>query len=136
MGGDFQQFRSTVNCGREGCEYAAASNTAAVAASSGAKTSHYHCLKCSYTCADTNRVVAHRRQHEKMENIIAAGFERFVPGADCRKEACNYRTKQTHYHCTTCNYSVLGLSQMSAHKARHEQQLLAGKAASLTNHFE
>lgn len=43
------------------------------------KASHFHCLKCEFVCTDTNKVVAHRRQHQKMDSIQAAGFEKFPP---------------------------------------------------------
>lgn len=43
------------------------------------KASHFHCLKCDFVCTDTNKVVAHRRQHQKMDTILAAGFEKFPP---------------------------------------------------------
>ena len=123
MGGDFQQYRSLVNCGQKSCVYSnvTSANTSVTLASAN-KTSHFHCLKCDYVCADTNKVVAHRRQHDKMDSISAAGFEKFSPLQDCQKELCNYKLKQTHYHCLTCNYSVLGLSQMSSHKFKHQQQ--------------
>uniref|UniRef100_T1IV78 C2H2-type domain-containing protein n=1 Tax=Strigamia maritima TaxID=126957 RepID=T1IV78_STRMM len=117
MGGDFQQFRANVACGRPECLY-----TVAMATSSGSSTnkaSHFHCLKCEYVCTDTNKVVAHRRQHQKLDNIMAAGFEKFTPTQNCNMEGCTHNQKQTHYHCMKCQYAVLGLSQMSAHKYRH-----------------
>jgi hypothetical protein len=43
------------------------------------KASHFHCLKCDFVCTDTNKVVAHRRQHQKLDSIQAAGFEKFPP---------------------------------------------------------
>lgn len=44
------------------------------------KASHFHCLKCNFVCTDTNKVVAHRRQHQKLDSIHAAGFKKFSPG--------------------------------------------------------
>ncbi len=177
MGGDFQQFRSSVHCGISDCPFAAAAAAAAStstpavsisggglnssASASAGKTTHYHCLKCAYVCADTNKVVAHRRQHDKLNSITSAGFEKYAPGQDCCSKkmrgrrasgeeegeegrgggqedgmevdeegeeggsalsTCNYRLKQTHYHCTTCAYAVLGLTGMAAHKLKHQQQ--------------
>lgn len=83
------------------------------------KASHFHCLKCDFVCTDTNKVVAHRRQHQKRDSINAAGFEKFTPSQPCGVQGCNHNQKQTHYHCLKCQYSVLGLSQMSAHRFRH-----------------
>lgn len=83
------------------------------------KSSHFHCLKCEFVCSDTNKVVAHRRQHQKLDSIMAAGFEKFTPFQPCHMESCAHAGKQTHYHCLSCQYAVLGLSQMSAHKLRH-----------------
>ncbi|KAJ6215290.1 hypothetical protein RDWZM_010646 [Blomia tropicalis] len=130
MGGDFQQFRSSVSCMQSECPFGSTvggnliNNNCGggVGGGNNMKTSHFHCLKCDYVCADTDKVVAHRRQHAKMDNISAAGFEKYSPSQDCQKEMCNYRLKQTHYHCLTCNYSVLGLSQMSSHKFKYQQQ--------------
>ncbi|KOX79582.1 Transcription factor castor [Melipona quadrifasciata] len=95
MGGDFQQYR--------------ANN----------KASHFHCLKCDFVCTDTNKVVAHRRQHAKLDSIAAAGFQKFTPSQPCGSVQCQHSGKQTHYHCLQCQYAVLGLAQMSAHKYRH-----------------
>lgn len=68
------------------------------------------------------RVVAHRRQHHKMDSINAAGFDKYTPSQDCSVEACTHNRKQTHYHCLKCQYAVLGLSQMSSHKYKHAQE--------------
>ena len=82
-------------------------------------SSHFHCLKCDYYCTDTNKVVAHRRQHQKLDSIMAAGFEKYTPTQYCATPGCTHNGKQTHYHCRKCQYAVLGLSQMEAHKYRH-----------------
>ncbi|XP_076320478.1 zinc finger protein castor homolog 1-like isoform X6 [Tachypleus tridentatus] len=113
MGGDFEQFRANINCGRPNCIYM---NTVGTMTN---KASHFHCRKCDFVCTDTNKVVAHRRQHMKMDSINAAGFDKYTPSQDCNTEGCNHNRKQTHYHCLKCQYAVLGLSQMSAHKYRH-----------------
>ncbi|KAK9744593.1 hypothetical protein QE152_g7648 [Popillia japonica] len=113
MGGDFQQYRANVACGRPDCAYT--SNLG----STQNKASHFHCLKCDFVCTDTNKVVAHRRQHQKLDSIQAAGFEKFTPSQHCRAPNCQHSGKQTHYHCLSCQYAVLGLAQMSAHKYRH-----------------
>ncbi|XP_071043666.1 zinc finger protein castor homolog 1 isoform X3 [Parasteatoda tepidariorum] len=113
MGGDFQQYRANVNCGRSECMYA---NTLGAMAN---KSSHFHCLKCDFVCTDTNKVVAHRRQHAKMDSIYAAGFEKYTQFQSCNITNCNHNQKQTHYHCLKCQHAVLGLSQMSSHKYRH-----------------
>ncbi|KAH9412465.1 Zinc finger protein castor 1 [Dermatophagoides pteronyssinus] len=121
MGGDFQQFRATIDCGHSDCPYSSFKSINFNNHNLN-KTSHFHCLKCNYRCSDTNKVVAHRRQHNKMDNILAAGFDKYSSNQDCLIEQCNYKLKQTHYHCNHCNYSVLGLSQMSLHKQKHHQQ--------------
>ncbi|XP_060532944.1 uncharacterized protein LOC132705965 isoform X2 [Cylas formicarius] len=113
MGGDFQQYRANVACGRQDCAYTANLG------STQNKASHFHCLKCEFVCTDTNKVVAHRRQHQKLDSIQAAGFEKFTPSQMCRVQNCQHGGKQTHYHCLSCQYAVLGLAQMSAHKYRH-----------------
>lgn len=107
-GGDFKQFRANVNCDYEPCEY----NT---------KSSHYHCLKCKFVCTDTTKVTAHRKFHIKMENITSQGFKKYMSSDLCNFPSCNYNKKQTHYHCmqVNCNYTVLGLSQMTTHKFKH-----------------
>lgn len=113
MGGDFQQYRANVPCGRGQCAYTSSLG------SMQNKASHFHCLKCDFVCTDTNKVVAHRRQHAKLDSIAAAGFQKFTPSQPCGAVQCQHSGKQTHYHCLQCQYAVLGLSQMSAHKYRH-----------------
>ncbi|EFX68312.1 hypothetical protein DAPPUDRAFT_330228 [Daphnia pulex] len=119
MGGDFQQYRANVACGRPGCLYTASLGTVQN------KASHFHCLKCDFVCTDTNKVVAHRRQHQKTDSILAAGFEKFTPSQNCRVDGCPHSNKQTHYHCLKCCFAVLGLAQMSAHKYRHLESTTA-----------
>ncbi|XP_023317160.1 zinc finger protein castor homolog 1-like isoform X2 [Trichogramma pretiosum] len=113
MGGDFQQYRANVPCGRPQCAYTSSLG------SMQNKASHFHCLKCNFVCTDTNKVVAHRRQHAKLDSIAAAGFQKFTPSQPCGALQCQHSGKQTHYHCLQCQYAVLGLAQMSAHKYRH-----------------
>ncbi|KAG7209830.1 hypothetical protein KM043_011439 [Ampulex compressa] len=113
MGGDFQQYRANVPCGRAQCAYTSSLGSVQN------KASHFHCLKCDFVCTDTNKVVAHRRQHAKLDSIAAAGFQKFTPSQPCGAVQCQHSGKQTHYHCLQCQYAVLGLAQMSAHKYRH-----------------
>ncbi|XP_035712778.1 uncharacterized protein LOC110856166 isoform X3 [Folsomia candida] len=120
MGGDFKQFRANVSCGRPDCSYKTPPGTTQAQN----KASHFHCSKCEFVCTDTNKVVAHRRQHQKLDSIMAAGFEKFTPSQNCQVgknkiQECIHSQKQTHYHCLKCGYAVLGLSQMSSHKYRH-----------------
>ncbi|XP_057320750.1 uncharacterized protein LOC130664708 isoform X1 [Microplitis mediator] len=113
MGSEFQQYRANVPCGRANCAYTSSLG------SMQNKASHFHCLKCDFVCTDTNKVVAHRRQHAKLDSIAAAGFQKFTPSLPCGAVQCQHSGKQTHYHCLQCQYAVLGLAQMSAHKYRH-----------------
>ncbi|XP_030040755.2 uncharacterized protein LOC115456040 isoform X2 [Manduca sexta] len=127
MGGDFQQYRANVYCQRPDCPHASTFGTGQN------KASHFHCLKCDFVCTDTNKVVAHRRQHQKLDSIQAAGFEKFPPSKGCGFEPqCIHSKKQTHYHCLQCGFAVLGLSQMTSHKYKHQEANL-GPSTSGTN---
>lgn len=108
MGNEFQQFRATVRCGRGDCEFSE-------------KASHFHCQKCAFVCADSSKVLAHRKYHAKMDNISSNGFQKFGSLQDCGMTMCTYSRKQTHYHCTHegCNHAVLGPAQMAPHKLKH-----------------
>lgn len=100
MGEDFKQYRANMHCGYDNCVYK--SNLGEYStplslhnknfhfifslfsfAGSNNKSSHFHCLKCDYICSDTNKVVAHRRQHSKMEYISAAGFRKVANNEQC-----------------------------------------------------
>ncbi len=70
-------------------------------------------------------MVAHRRQHSKMEYIRDAGFrkvannERCLTGElDAQSGECSYSMKQTHYHCLHCASSVLSRAQLGSHRHR------------------
>nr|KAG5691520.1 hypothetical protein BaRGS_017733 [Batillaria attramentaria] len=108
MGDDFQQFRATVSCLRADCEFAE-------------KASHFHCQKCAFVCADSSKVLAHRKYHTKMDNISSNGFKKFTGMEDCGVQMCTYGRKQTHYHCVqdSCSHAVLGPAQMAPHKLKH-----------------
>ncbi|CAG0889489.1 unnamed protein product [Darwinula stevensoni] len=117
MGGDFAQYRAHMPCHRPGCPYQQQQGQTASSAPN--KASHFHCIKCDFVCSDTNKVVAHRRQHQKLDSIAAAGFAKSTPSQECGIPGCQHNRRQTHYHCMICRFAVLGLSQMSAHKYRH-----------------
>ncbi|XP_013088820.2 uncharacterized protein LOC106072911 [Biomphalaria glabrata] len=110
MGNEFQQFRASVSCERPNCEF-------------DERASHFHCLKCMYSCADSSKVPAHRKFHAKLDKISSNGFIKYSGSADCQVATCSYFRKQTHYHCTFsgCKHAVLGPSQMAAHKLKHDQ---------------
>ena len=119
MGDDFHQYRSNVKCDFKDCPYSGPIDSQESSANKG---SHFHCLKCDFVCTDTNRVTGHRKQHHKMDSINAAGFEKYTPSQECGVSDCLHGRKQTHYHCLKCQYTVLGLSQMSSHKYKHTQE--------------
>lgn len=124
MGGDFQQYRANVYCQRPDCPHASTFGQN--------KASHFHCLKCDFVCTDTNKVVAHRRQHQKLDSIQAAGFEKFPPSKGCGYEPqCIHSKKQTHYHCLQCGFAVLGLSQMTSHKYKHQEASLGPSTSNM-----
>lgn len=114
MGDDFKQYRANMRCGHEDCAY-----NKNIGPNN--KSSHFHCLKCEFICSDTNKVVAHRRQHSKMEYINAAGFKKMANNEKCEsvgpdQEECPYSMKQTHYHCLHCDKVFISRAQLSAHR--------------------
>lgn len=112
MGDDFKQYRANMRCGHNDCAYnknLGPNN----------KSSHFHCLKCDFICSDTNKVVAHRRQHSKMEYINAAGFKKMANNEKCDygdEEECPYSMKQTHYHCLHCEKIFISRAQLGSHR--------------------
>lgn len=108
MGDDFTQHRLHQSCERADCELSR-------------KSSHFHCQRCEFACTDSSKVMAHRKQHEKLDNIASLGFERVLGTAECTIPGCSYNTKQTHYHCLSdgCQQAVLGPSMMQAHREKH-----------------
>lgn len=118
MGDDFKQFRANMHCGYQNCAYNKNLGPHN-------KSSHFHCLKCNYICSDTNKVVAHRRQHSKQEYIKLAGFRKFsnnehcgIPDLNTPDGECPYTLKQSHYHCLVCQMGVLSRNQLSYHNHR------------------
>jgi hypothetical protein len=118
MGDDFKQYRANMHCGHNNCAY-----NKNIGPHN--KSSHFHCLKCNYICSDTNKVVAHRRQHSKQEYIRMAGFRKIsnnehcnIPDPNTPDGECPYTLKQTHYHCLICDMSVLSRAQLPSHRHR------------------
>lgn len=118
MGDDFKQFRANMHCGYQNCAY-----NKNIGPHN--KSSHFHCLKCNYICSDTNKVVAHRRQHSKQEYIKLAGFRKYssnehcnIPDPNTPDGECPYTLKQSHYHCLVCQMGVLSRNQLSFHNHR------------------
>ncbi|XP_071146586.1 zinc finger protein castor homolog 1-like isoform X3 [Mytilus edulis] len=110
-GGEMQQYRMNQDCHRSSCEYEG-------------KASHFHCLKCDYSCTDSSKVLTHRKNHAKMESINSQGFHKYGITEDCKFFACQYSGKQSHYHClkSGCNFGVLGPAQMASHKLKHADE--------------
>lgn len=108
-GGELQQYRINQDCEVDSCEY-------------NKKMSHFHCKRCSYSCTDSSKVLTHRKYHAKMDNIVNQGFGKFLAADDCGVSVCPYSRKQNHFHCLleSCKAPVLGPTQMSAHKQKHE----------------
>lgn len=118
MGDDFKQYRANMHCGNPTCGYNKNLGPHN-------KSSHFHCLKCTYICSDTNKVVAHRRQHSKQEYIRSAGFRKISNNEHCNYTdpntpdgECVYTLKQTHYHCLVCQMAVLSRAQLPQHRHR------------------
>ncbi|XP_074655619.1 zinc finger protein castor homolog 1-like [Tubulanus polymorphus] len=108
MGDDFYQYRANIECAKLGCLYSM-------------KATHFHCNKCQYTCTDTIKVTAHRKQHLKKDFFVSQGFKKFPIGINCTTVGCKYSAKQTHYHCTYvgCDAAVVGQAQMPPHRLKH-----------------
>ncbi|ALC43707.1 CG7512 [Drosophila busckii] len=129
MGEDFLQFRANMRCGKPNCSYDTPTtedyqSTDALALLSAApkKTSHFHCRKCDYVCTDSNKVVAHRRLHMRLEYVRSAGFRKIASNESCDSPACSYALRHTHYHCISCDCSVLSRAQLAAHRHRSHSQ--------------
>ncbi|TMW46523.1 hypothetical protein DOY81_008397 [Sarcophaga bullata] len=143
MGSDFQQYRVNMNCRFNNCPYDLSTSEILTDSLIGRKSSHFHCLRCKFVCADTNKVVAHRRLHSKMEFVRSAGFRKVSTNENClTHEAssenvrekipvntqpaldtrpsnhCPYAMRHAHYHCLICNCSILSRSQLLSHKHR------------------
>ncbi|XP_030566102.1 uncharacterized protein LOC115766338 isoform X2 [Drosophila novamexicana] len=143
MGDDFRQYRANMRCGVPDCSYATPTSTATPTSASttekslgvlgGAapkKSSHFHCRKCDYVCTDSNKVVAHRRLHLRLEYVRSAGFRKFASNESCESTACSYALRHTHYHCTTCDCSVLSRAQLASHRHRINQPAAASQSGS------
>lgn len=165
MGDDFKQYRANMSCGHDDCVYKNNLGNCQFlfhfwlgtffnwflivffVPISGAnnKSSHFHCLKCDFICSDTNKVVAHRRHHSKLEYIRTVGFRKVANNEPCHVQSkrpngdnseenttgddehgedsngtaggeCIYSMKQTHYHCLVCDCSVLSRAQLNQHQ--------------------
>lgn len=115
MGEDFKQYRANLHCGFTNCAYNKNLGPHN-------KSSHFHCLKCTFICSDTNKLVAHRRQHQKQEHIKLAGFSKYSSNEHCNIPCenspdgeCPYTLKQNHFHCLVCSVGVLSRNQLSYH---------------------
>ncbi|XP_062136870.1 uncharacterized protein LOC133846123 [Drosophila sulfurigaster albostrigata] len=128
MGDDFQQFRANMRCGVSDCCYASHTTTTSSMTplnsrpddmlAAPKKSSHFHCRKCDYVCTDSNKVVAHRRLHMRLEYVRSAGFRKIASNESCATPSCSYALRHTHYHCTTCDCSVLSRAQLASHRHR------------------
>ncbi|XP_030379736.1 uncharacterized protein LOC115627980 [Scaptodrosophila lebanonensis] len=126
MGSDFLQFRANMQCGVPNCCFAMPmdnvhgldAGTAAAGTQPPKKSSHFHCRKCDYVCCDSSKVVAHRRLHSRMEYLRSAGFRKIARYENCENQACSYALRHTHYHCLSCDCSVLSRAQLASHKHR------------------
>ena len=76
LGEDFRQWPIHNICGYATCEF---SN----------KAKHYHCTRCEFSCTETSKIEPHRKQHQRMDDITAKGFEKFSLGVNCNIQGCH-----------------------------------------------
>ncbi|KAI8425642.1 hypothetical protein MSG28_011456 [Choristoneura fumiferana] len=81
-----------------------------------------------------------------LDTLMGGDFQQYRANVYCQRPdcphastfACGYEPqcihskKQTHYHCLQCGFAVLGLSQMTSHKYKHQEANL-GPSTSSTN---
>ena len=112
------------------------------------KSSHFHCLKCNFICSDTNKVVAHRRQHSKLEFIRMAGFRKVANNEKCTigcgKIDENLLSENFHNTNTNSNDNDSLLQQNDElndrklqlhhqHNHSHQQELIDNNSSSSSN---
>ncbi|XP_034480324.1 uncharacterized protein LOC117786269 isoform X2 [Drosophila innubila] len=139
MGDDFRQYRANMRCGVIDCCYATPTTLAVncrpdeirTLGAAPKKSSHFHCRKCDYVCTDSNKVVAHRRLHMRLDYVRSAGFRKVASNESCDSPSCSYALRHTHYHCTTCDCSVLSRAQLGSHRHRISQSVTKQLAESL-----
>uniref|UniRef100_UPI00358FDA03 zinc finger protein castor homolog 1-like n=1 Tax=Myxine glutinosa TaxID=7769 RepID=UPI00358FDA03 len=105
---DFRRFKAPACCPQASCPFSG--------------STHFHCLRCNFSCTDSTKVSSHRKQHRKRATMAAAGFEAFPSGTDCeRGSSCRYRLRSAHAHCAApgCGRAAVGTAQMQAHARKH-----------------
>lgn len=79
-------------------------------------------MKCAFICSDTNKVVAHRRQHSKLEYIRLAGFRKVANNEPCL-------TTEQELAASSAESSGAGISIV---QQQQQQQQPASPASSST----
>jgi len=109
---DFKRYKVSQNCQYKECLFKL-------------KNTHFHCLRCSFTCTDSAKVQTHRKSHDRQTELQQFNFERFRGSDDCGRNDCKHRKKQiSHYHCTDCDYTVVGMSSIASHYQKHNEKML------------
>jgi len=109
---DFKRYKMSQDCRDVECDFKL-------------KSTHFHCLRCDFKCTDSAKVQTHRKSHDRQTELQQFNFERFRGSDDCGRNDCKYRTKQiSHYHCTDCEYTVVGVSSIASHYQKHNDNML------------
>lgn len=104
----FKRFEAPENCGDEKCTYAF-------------KVSHYHCTRenCNYRFTGRSHMFKHQQHHDRVAGLVRDDFKRFKATQMCEDEQCEYRGKNTHFHCLRCEFKCTDSAKVGTHRRQH-----------------
>ncbi|XP_039250945.2 zinc finger protein castor homolog 1-like [Styela clava] len=104
----FKRFEATDNCGDEKCTYTF-------------KVSHYHCTRenCNYRFTGRSHMFKHKQHHDRVAGLVRDDFKRFKATQLCEDEQCEFRAKNTHFHCLRCDFKCTDSAKVGTHRRQH-----------------
>lgn len=72
----------------------------------GFQAPHFHCTKprCGYRFVGRSHINKHQMHHQRVASLERNDFKRFKMNQDCYYETCQFRLKNTHFHCLRCSF--------------------------------
>lgn len=104
----FQRFEANENCGDDKCTYMY-------------KVSHYHCTRenCFYRFTGRTHMFKHQQHHDRVAGLVRDDFKRFKASNPCEDEDCEFRGKNTHFHCLRCDFKCTDSAKVGTHRRQH-----------------
>lgn len=87
------------------------------------KAPHFHCTRprCGYRFVGRSHIGKHQTHHQRVASLERNDFKRYKMNQDCCFDECQYRLKNTHFHCLRCSFVCSDSAKVTTHRKAHDR---------------